>query len=146
MNNRKENEETLNNLFRNAHVAMQSISDLLPETDDAAMKCELETQFEGYKKITDEIKTYMLKNDITPKDIGPMKKMMLKASVKMNAAKNDDRSHVAEMMIKGTVMGITDIYRELGEKEAVTDPEVRVFAQDLAELEESYEKRLKAYL
>ncbi|MBQ9710427.1 MAG: hypothetical protein IJV67_07385, partial [Clostridia bacterium] len=124
MQYRKSNEETLNNLYQNAHVALQSISDLIPETDDAMMRAELKQQYEGYEKIIGEISGFMKDNDITPKDIGPMKKMMLKASVKMNAAKNDNRSHIAEMMIKGTIMGITDIYRELGEKEGETTPEV----------------------
>ncbi|MBR2968942.1 MAG: hypothetical protein IKC36_03780 [Clostridia bacterium] len=146
MQYRKSNEETLNNLYQNAHVALQSISDLIPETDDAMMRAELKEQYEGYEKIIGEISGFMKDNDITPKDIGPMKKMMLKASVKMNAAKNDNRSHIAEMMIKGTIMGITDIYRELGEKEGETTPEVEALANKLAGLEESYEKRLKAYL
>ena len=146
MQYRKSNEETLNNLYQNAHVALQSISDLIPETDDAMMRAELKEQYEGYEKIIGEISGFMKDNDITPKDIGPMKKMILKASVKMNAAKNDNRSHIAEMMIKGTIMGITDIYRELGEKEGETTPEVEALANKLAGLEESYEKRLKAYL
>ncbi|MBQ9481471.1 MAG: hypothetical protein IJU84_04835 [Clostridia bacterium] len=146
MTNRKENEKILNDLFQNAHVAMQSISDLLPETDDEMMKKELERQFDGYKNAINEISAYMKENEITPKDIGPMKKMMLKASVKMNAAKNDKRSHLAEMMIKGTVMGLTDIYRNLGENEGVTAPEVAELANRLASMEETYEKRLKAYL
>ena len=146
MRNRKENVGTLNNLYRNAHVAMQSISDLLPETDDEMMKSELEDQFNGYKKAINDIKEYMKSCDVTPKDINPVKKLMLKTSIKMNAAKNCNRSHIAEMMIKGTVMGLTDIYRDLGEKEDVTDPEVEELARMLADLEETYEKRLKTYL
>ena len=146
MLNRKENEQTLNNLYKNAHVAMQSISDLLPETDYEMMKRELERQFNGYKNAINEISAYMKENEITPKDIGPIKKMMLRASVKMNAAKNDNRSHIAEMMIKGTVMGLTDIYRDLGEKKDVTAPEVEQLANRLASMEETYEKRLKEYL
>jgi hypothetical protein len=146
MQNRKVNEDTLNNLYKNAHIALQSISDILPETDDKMMQAELKDQYEGYEKVIGEISGFMRDNEITPKDIGPMKKMMLKASVKMNAAKNDNRSHIAEMMIKGTIMGITDIYRELGEKQGLTTPEVEALAHKLAGLEETYEKRLKAYL
>lgn len=146
MQNRKSNEELLNSLYKNAHVALQSISDLLPETDDSVMKAELKEQYEGYERIIGEISGYMKQNDMTPKDISPMKKMMLRASVKMNAAKNDDRTHIAEMMIKGTIMGITDIYRELGEKEGKTEPEIEALANKLVGLEEGYEKRLKAYL
>jgi len=146
MTNRKINEEVLNNLYKNAHIALQSISDLMPETDDEMIKNELKDEYDGYEKIIGEISSHLKENDITPKDIGPIKKMMLKASVKMNAAKNDNRSHVAEMMIKGTVMGITEIYRDLGEYEGRLSPETEAFATKLVKLEEGYEKRLKAYL
>lgn len=146
MQNRTVNEEILNNLYKNAHIALQSISDLITETEDEKIKKELKTQYEGYEKAIGEISAFMQDNEMTPKDIGPVKKMMLKASVKMNAAKNDNRSHVAEMMIKGTIMGLTDIYRDLGENEDKIDRGVENLAKSLADLEENYEKRLKAYL
>ena len=146
MNNKKVNEEILNNLYKNAHIALQSISDLLPEIDEQMIISELKEQYDGYEKIIGEISSYLKDNEITPKDIGPLKKIMLKASVKMNAAKEDNRTHVAEMMIKGTIMGITEIRRDLGEYQNVIDPCVETLAKKLLNLEEEYEKKLKNYL
>ena len=147
MQYRKSNEETLNNLYQNAHVALQSISDLIPETDDAMMRAELKEQYEGYEKIIGEISGFMKDNDITPKDIGPMKKMMLKASVKMNAAKNDNRSHIAEMMIKGGTMGITDATKLLREYENTSCSEdVLSLARRVIKYEEETVERLKKFL
>lgn len=146
MTDKKINGEILNNLYKNAHIALQSINDLNEELTDEKFKKELKEEYEGYEKIIGEISSLMKSNGIEPKDIGTFKKMMLKASVKMNTAKSDNRSDVAEMMIKGTVMGITDIYRELDEQKNVVAPEVKELATKLASLEEGYEERLKQYL
>ena len=146
MTDKKINGEILNNLYKNAHIALQSISDLTEELTDEKFRKELQGQYEGYEKIIGEISSLMKTNGIEPKDIGTFKKMMLKASVKMNTMKSDNRSEVAEMMIKGTVMGITDVYRELNEKKDVVAPEVKELATKLASLEEEYEERLKQYL
>lgn len=146
MTDKKINGEILNNLYKNAHIALQSINDLNEELTDEKFKKELKEEYEGYEKIIGEISSLMKSNGIEPKDIGTFKKMMLKASVKMNTAKSDNRSDVAEMMIKGTVMGITDIYRELDEQKDIIAPEVKELATKLASLEEGYEERLKQYL
>lgn len=140
------NEQVLNSLYKNAHIAMQSISDLLPETNDKKMCEELKRQYDGYDKIIGEISTHMKDKGMTPKDITPIKKMMLKTSVKMNAAFKNDRSHIAEMMIKGTIMGVTEIYRDLKEYKKSLSPETVELAQKLVNAEEGYEKKLKEYL
>ena len=57
MEDKKINEETLNKIYRNAHIALQSISNLSEETDDEKMKAELKDQYDGYEKIIGEIST-----------------------------------------------------------------------------------------
>ena len=78
-----------------------------------------------------------------PQDINFMKKAFMKAAVKMNVMTDDSGSHVAELMVKGTVMGITELAellnnhgKELGEK-------TRALTEELKTLEETYEERLK---
>ena len=38
MENKKSNSETLSEIYRNAQLALQSISDILPEIEDGAIK------------------------------------------------------------------------------------------------------------
>ncbi len=40
MEDKKINEETLNKIYRNAHIALQSISNVLEEAEDEKMKAE----------------------------------------------------------------------------------------------------------
>ena len=111
MTNQETNMRAINNVFKNAHIALQSIADILPAVKDSELETELKEQYEGYENIIGEISTYMTESGIEPKDIGPMKKAMLWSSIKMKTMMNNSRNQIAEMMIKGTVMGITELCR-----------------------------------
>lgn len=142
----KLNQEELNNLFKNAHIAMQSISNVLPECSSVKMKEELRYEYEGYQEFIGKLSAYMRKNDCEQKDVSVMKKAMLYTSVKMNTLTDDSCSHVAEMMIKGTVMGITELKQLLSRGKDCLDEDVLNFANELLRLEEDYEERLKTLL
>lgn len=140
------NEEVINNIYKNAHIALQSISDLKPEADCEDMNQELSREYDEYEKIIGEISKYMSEKDIEPKDISMMKKAMLWTSVKMNAASDDSRSHLAEMMIKGTVMGICELRQIITRSPKEVDGEIIELANRLLQLEEDCERRLKDML
>jgi hypothetical protein len=55
------------------------------------------------------------------------------------------RTHIAEIMIKGTVMGITELTAMKNEKEKLDEKVVEQITKLLA-LEEKYEQRLKKFL
>ena len=145
MENRDYNEKAINDVYKNAHIALQSISDLLPSVDDNEIKTELREEYEGYEKLIGEISTFMAENDITPKDIGMMKKAMLWGSIKMKTMMNNSRNQVAEMMIKGTVTGINELTAMKNEGGNL-DPEVLKYVEKLLKLEEDYQERLKKFL
>ena len=44
----KKDEEVLAEIYRNCQLALQSISDVLPETEDEELKREIEAQHDGY--------------------------------------------------------------------------------------------------
>ncbi len=145
MENRDYNEKAINDVYKNAHIALQSISDLLPAVDDNEIKTELREEYEGYEKLIGEISTFMAENDITPKDIGMMKKAMLWGSIKMKTMMNNSRNQVAEMMIKGTVTGINELTAMKNEGGNL-DPQVLEYVEKLLKLEEDYQERLKKFL
>lgn len=140
------NAEVINNAYKNAHIALQSISDLMPECPSTKMREELQTEHDGYEKIIGEISEYMKSNNIEPKYIGVMKKAMLWTSIKMNAMTDDSRSHLAEMMLKGTIMGITELMQLLTRSDGKVKPEILALVEKLKNLEEEYEENLKALL
>ncbi len=139
------NLKAINDVYKNAHLALQSISDLLPEVDDDEIKNELKEQYEGYEKIIGKISTYMSENGIEPKDVNPFKKAMLWGSIKMKTLMNNSKNQVAEMMINGTVMGINELTAMKNEGSNL-EKEIFELLSELLVLEEEYEQRLKKYL
>ena len=146
MENRNTDKEALVSLYKNAHIALQSISDIIKEVSDENMKRELSDQYDGYEKYIGKLSSYMKETSNEVQDINPFKKAMLFASVKMNTAMDDSVSHVAELMIKGTVMGITELHELLNGSGNEISEKVLNFAKELTELEASYEQRLKKFL
>ncbi len=146
MSDIKLNEEAITAVFQNAHIAMQSISNVLPECPSEKMRNELSYEYEGYQKFIGNLTKYMTEKGYEQKDVNVMKKAMLYTSVKMNTLTDDSCSHVADMMIKGTVMGITELKQLLSRGKNRIDEEISAYAKELLALEENYEKRLKTLL
>lgn len=146
MEDKKVNAEALNNIYKNAHIGLQSISNISPETLDLSLKEELLNEYEGYEKIIGEISGYMTEQGIKPKDVNPMKKAMLWTAIKMNSMADDSKTNIAQLMIKGTVTGITELTQLINNSGDALDEKVLYFAKKLKELEEKYEENLKNYL
>ena len=118
---------------------------MLPSVDDKELKSELKEEYEGYERIIGEISSYMSENHIEKKDINFIKKAMLWSSIKMKTMINDSRNQIADMMIKGTSMGINELMAMKNESENF-DPKVIEFIEKLLKLEEEYEQRLRKFL
>ena len=111
----KKSEEVLAEVHRNCEYAKQSIADILPETDDAKIKEELLRQHEEYERIASKAALLARERAIELKNPGPIKKAMMWSGIKMNTMKDDSSAHIAEMMVQGTVMGVTALRTTLGE-------------------------------
>lgn len=143
---RKKSEELLAEVYRNCQLALESISDVLPEVDDAALKEEILRQHEEYEKISSKAAILAKDKALEVKEPNPMKKAMMWTSVKMNTLADNSRSHIADMMIQGTVMGLTSLKTSYGERPVNDDEEISALANELIALEENFEQRLKTYL
>ncbi len=140
----KKSEEVLAEVHRNCQYAIQSISDILPETDDEEIKEELLRQHEEYERIGGKAALLAKEREIELKNPNPIKKGMMWMGIKMNAMKDDSRAHIAEMMVQGTVMGITALKTTLGEMSPdFADEEIRQLAKELLKSEEQFEKTWK---
>ena len=146
MQDRKVIEETLNKIYRNAHIALQSISNVTEDTEDTEMLKELKEEYDGYEKIIGEISGYMKQLGLQPKDIGPIKKTMMWSSIKMKTMADNSRNHIADMMLQGTIMGIKELYSLLSEDEEKLDEQTVSLIKKLLEFEEGNEEKLKALL
>ena len=145
-NQRKQTEEVLAEIYRNAELALQSINDIMPQVDDHETREELSRQHEEYEKFSSRACAIAKDLGIDLKEPNPFKKMMMWGSIKMNTLTDNSRSHIAEMMIQGTVMGITALKTSLSDSEGYGDGEIIELLRELITLEEDFEKRLKEFL
>lgn len=142
----KSNAETIAEIYRNAQLALTSISDIMPEIEDGAIREEIMRQHEGYEKISGKAALMSKQYDIEIKEPNPMKKAMMWSSIKMNTMADNSRSHIAQMMVQGTVMGLTSLKQTLTDGENSLDDDVKKLLKEAISLEEDYEERLKKFL
>ena len=142
----KKSEEILAEIYRNCQLAVESISDILPEIEDEGIKAEILRQHEEYEKICGRAACLARDKALELKEPNPMKKAMMWGSIKMNTLTDNSRAHIAEMMIQGTVMGITSLKTSLSELPKDDDEEITALLKDLIALEEEFEKKLKTFL
>ena len=144
---RKKIEEALSEIYRNAQLALVSIADILPEVgEDEQIKTELHAQHEEYEKISARASVLASNMGLELKEPNPMKKAMMWGSIKMNAMKDNSRAHIAEMMVQGTVMGITALRATLGETPEHGNEEIITLLKEMIEMEETFEKRWKQFI
>ena len=142
----KKDSEILAEIYRNAQLALTSISDILPEIDDESIKEEILREHEEYEKICSQAASLAHKYNLELKEPSPVKKAMMWSAIKMNTASDNSAQNIAQMMIKGTVNGITSLKTSLSDGEKVMDEEVKKLLTELIILEENFEEKLKTYL
>ncbi|MBO7213967.1 MAG: hypothetical protein J6V66_00570 [Clostridia bacterium] len=140
------NLDFVNEVYRNVSVALLSINDVTDSVADSELKNELRSEYEKYQEFSNDIKDFMREKGYEIKDVSKMKKFMMWSAIKMNTAMDDSKSHVAEIMIKGTVMGITELNKILNDSASVNDEKAKDFAKRLLSLQEEFEENLKRFL
>ena len=137
----KKSEEILSEIHRNCQLALQSISDIMPEAEDSDVREELLRQHDEYEHFCGKAAILAKDKNIELKDPGPIKKAMMWSSIKMSTMTDNSRAHIAEMMAQGTVMGITAIKSSLADmSDEKEDEDIRKLAEDVLQMEERFEE------
>ena len=112
------------------------------------MREELNFQFEEYEKVSGKISALATDFNIEIKEPNPMKKAMLWTSIKANTFTDNSTSHIAELMLKGTVMGVTELTKIKNDykNDLALDERIIELVNGFVSMEELFEKRLKKFL
>ena len=137
----------LDELYKNVKMGADSIIDLMPKVGDENMKSELTSELEKYDSFAKEIKNMLLDMGEEAKDESILAKLGTKMSVTMNTLMDSTTSHIAEMMIQGGTMGVTDATKSLREYENTScSKEALDLAKRIIKYEEDTIERLKEFL
>ena len=103
----------LNEISKIAKMGMSSISFLTSKICDTEMKKMLVAMYSQYSNIVAQVNQHFEKYGEVPEDIPLHAKMMSCCGIKMNLMKDRTTSHIAEMMIQGTLMGVIEVQKIL---------------------------------
>lgn len=136
----------LDAVYKNVKMGSDSIIDLMPKVSDQNMRDELTHQLEKYGAFAKEIKDALLSIGEEAKEEGFFAKLGTKMGVTMNTMVDATSSHIAEMMIQGATMGVTDATKALREYENACSEDAMALAKRVIKFEEDSIEKLKAFL
>ena len=96
----------LNEISRIAKMGMDSISYLSPKVTDREMRKVLVAMYSQYGNTQSQINQHFEKYGEIPESTPLKSKMMSFAGVQFNTLKDRSNSHIAEIKIQGTLMGV----------------------------------------
>ena len=139
--------DLLEAMYKNVRMGADSIIDIMPKVGDESMRAELTSELERYEEFSKEIEGIVLDMGAEAKDQGMLAKLGTKMSVAMNTMMDSTTSHIAEMMIQGGTMGITDATKLLREYENTSCSKKALdITQRIIKYEEETVERLKKFL
>ena len=132
--------EMLNFVYQNSQMGVETLNQLLPMIDNEAFKKRIEAQLKEYKQIHEEAKELLNRHGYDEKGIGALEKIM---TYLMKTLMDKSSSHIAEMLIQGSNMGIIDAVKRINQYEKEAEKEVTALMKRLLKFEENNVERLK---
>ncbi len=132
-------------VHRSAQTGMYTIPRINAETENERFIAETNRQYRDYVKIYRLSKSMMPDRKPLNWDMSPIAALRTSSMIKLGAFTDDSVSHLAEMLLMGTVAGATDLRRHLSACKGV-DRHSKALAIGLIKLEEQNIDRLKKFL
>jgi hypothetical protein len=124
---------------------MYTIPRINAETENERFIAETSRQYKNYMKIYRMSKSLMPENKPFNWEMSPFAALRTASMIKLGAFKDDSVSHLAEMLLMGTVAGATDLRRHLSACKGA-DKHTKALALGLLKLEEENIDNLKRFL
>ncbi len=137
--------EFLNYIAQNAKMGIDTLSVIIKDIDGSDLKEALLEEFQEYIKVYDKCIEILHDMNKDFEDFNSFQKVSTYMATKMNIAKDSSNSHIAEMIIQGSTMGVTDITRKINEYEEA-DEKIQLIAKKLLKIEENNIEEMKNYL
>lgn len=138
--------EMLNFIYQNSQMGVETLNQLIPMIDNEAFKKRIEAQLKEYEQIHEEAKKLLNRHGYDEKGIGALEKIMAYLMIDVKTLMDKSSSHIAEMLIQGSNMGIIDAVKRINQYEKEAEKEVTALMKRLLKFEENNVERLKEAL
>ena len=139
-------EAFLDAIYKNAKMGADSIINLLPKVEDDAMRSLMTAQLDGYERYAACAARALKKKGVEPREENIMTRFSAKMGMAFNTMLDSTGTHIAEMMLEGSNMGIVDLTRLLNHYSPTQDSEAVRLAREVVRFEEGNLEQLKRYL
>lgn len=142
----EENINALDELNKGSKMGVDAISMIVEKASNKKLKKVLDEQSKHYEKIMKKINKLYSEFDLngTPHETNLMEKIMTFYGIEMKTMMDDSDSKIAELILKGTNMGIIEGRKIINNKNL--DKKVNDVANEFVNLQESFIEKLKEYL
>ena len=140
-----DNARMLNFVYQNAQMGVDSIRQLMGIVENKELKEHLKTQFQGYEEFQNTARQMLEENGFDEKEISAFSKISTYLMINMQLLTDKSATHIAEMMIQGSNMGVIDAIKNLNECEDA-EQDIRNLMEKLQKFEEHNIEKLKEFL
>ena len=139
--------EFLSELYKTVKMGSDSIINISSKVKDGLLRDELMRELDTYEKYAKRIGKLIYESGNTPKEENIMAKLGAKMGMAMNTMTDSTESHIAQMMIEGATMGITENMKLIStyEKKDVSEDALKLGRDTVRYMEETVEN-LKKFL
>lgn len=145
MNQNKQDISALNNIYKNASMGIKATQLLVEKSDDVEFSRTLHKFLADYTELKEKAAEGLAKCGQLPQDTDRMEDSALWMGVQMNTLIDKTSSHMAEMLIQGSSMGIVDNTKTLNTHKNIS-PQAQRLTQRLIQIEEDNVQAMKRYL
>jgi len=139
------NAEFLNFIYQNSQMGVDTINQLIGITDSENFKKLLLSQYNEYNEIHSIAKQKLNENGFDEKGISTLDKVKTYIMLNMQTLNDNSVSHIAEMLIIGSNMGVINAVKNL-KKYKDAEPDIKRLMERLLEFEEDNIQQLKNFL
>lgn len=139
------NKEMLNYIYQNSQMGVNTIEQLVKISEDDEFKGYLTSQLREYKEINNKAMDIIKSMGFEEKGVGTFGEISTYMMINIKTLMDKSSSHIAEMMINGSTMGIIQATRSL-KKYKDADKKIIALMEKLIETEENNFQQLKKFL
>lgn len=139
--------EMLEKIYKNMKMGSDSMINVMPAVDDGEFKSLMTEQLDGYEKYAGMARSKLIEMGGEAKEENVMTKTWASIGMKMNTMIDSTKSHIADMIIEGSTMGMTDTIKILRDYENTDVSEFSLkLAKDIIKFEEKNIEIMKKHL
>ena len=145
--NKNKDCELLQDIYSNVKMGSESIINLLPKIKDDEMKTFMTSQLNQYEKYATKVKDQLVMKGVEPKEPNTVSKISAKIGMEMKSMQDNTTSHMAEMMVQGSTMDVTDLLQKVTVYEKCPECKNSVsLAKEIVAFEEKNIEKMKRFL